>query len=76
MISYNENEMTEQQYFELNKNNVVKLADHICNTRFFMSNNIRDPKKYYEKGMVLINNFRNKSPYKETIEEIENDLNN
>jgi (p)ppGpp synthase/HD superfamily hydrolase len=76
LISHNENEMTEQQYFELNKNNVVKLADHICNTKFFMSNKIRDPKKYYTKGMVLINNFRNKSPYKEAIEEIENNLNN
>lgn len=74
-ISFDENEMTEKEYFELNKDNVIKLADHLCNTRFFISNKIRDPKKYYEKGLVIVNNFIDKSPYKETISEIEKQLN-
>lgn len=74
-ISFDKNKMTEKEYFEQNKDNVVKLADHICNTRFFNKNKIKDPIKYYQKGLVVVNNFRDCSPFKETIEDLEKELN-
>lgn len=74
-ITFDESKMSEEKYYLKNKDNVIKLADHLCNTRFFISNKIRDAKKYYLKGKVIVDNFRNQLPYKEEIENIEKELN-
>ena len=39
-----------------------------------MNNKIRDAKEYYLKGKIIVDNFRSQSPYKETIEELEKQL--
>ena len=70
-LTFDENKMSEDEYFKINKNNVVKLADHLTNTKFFIKNKIRNPYEYYKKGKVLVENFSNKLPFSKTINEIE-----
>lgn len=57
-ISYDPNKESEKQYFINNQNNIVKLADHICNTIYFYNNKLVDYKDYFNKGKNIFNNFK------------------
>lgn len=57
-MTFDETKETEQEYFLRNQYNVVKFADHICNTIFFMKNGIIDFSEYFKKGEIIVNNFR------------------
>lgn len=70
-ITFDENNESEENYFLRNQYNVVKLADHLTNTIYFAYNGLREPLKYYNKGLILVNNFRKINPYKKTIEFVE-----
>ena len=70
-ISFKEDMETEEEYFKRNYDNVIKLADHICNTFYFMNNNLVDWREYYKKGMILVDNFKQYNFCKNEICEIE-----
>lgn len=74
LISFDENEMSEVEYYNNNKNNIVKLADHLTNTIYFNRNKLRNPIHYYKKGKTIVDNFRKEDFCKKTIENIENSL--
>lgn len=58
-ISFDEKNETFEDYFKRNQYNIIKLADHICNTMFFKKNNLIDYKEYFHNGDILVNNFIN-----------------
>lgn len=74
LITHDENKISKEQYFFLNRKNVVKLADHLTNTLFFIKNKIRNPITYYQQGKVLIDYFKDKYPYNKTIKYVEEKL--
>lgn len=70
-ITFDEEKESEEAYFNRNYDNIIKLADHITNTQYFMNNNLVDWISYYKKGMVLVDNFRKYSFCKNDIMQIE-----
>lgn len=71
-ISFKENEESEEQYYDRNKNNIVKFADHICNTIYFRNNGLVNFKSYFEKGKVIIDNFSKYNFCREDLRMINN----
>lgn len=75
-ISFKEDEETEYDYFVRNQNNVIKLADHICNTIYFRNNGLLNFKDYFYKGTILVDNFRKYSFCREDLKMIQNWIDN
>ena len=69
-ISFDENLIDEKEYFIRNRNNIVKLADHLTNTVYFCSNKLKNPYNYFHKGDILINNFKEDKRFNKIIDTI------